>query len=321
MALVHVFQQAGYKVLNGAKTIMRANDLHPKTKALVDELKKENIDELLSRTLVKKPTDADYSIPAEEPVKKEMATEKLTVRLSPWEKERLIKFAAEMQLNQRQTVQYLISKCCFKDDIFPAWEDDPYVRVLLKAYRDDNQRLKDENENLKEQLSPGRKNKLDRKEQQIQNIRSGVAVFFGMMQPNGKIPLEVERGLYKDCPHTDQYHYPEKAGVYILRPTSNLCGKGRYPAIFILGLGDDGECLKFRFYPKSYFAGVNPKNEKFWLRGSVWLIGCEQVNDAAMDMTFAFPLDVRFRYNGPDEYGAQWRRGVADLMQEIKEYN
>ena len=321
VALVHIFHQAGYEILNGAKTIIRANDLHPETAALVNKLKKENVDELLSRTLVEKPTAADYRLPTEDKMVREAATEKITVRATPWEKARFTRFAAEINLNQRQTIQYLISKCQKKDEIFPPWEDDPYVRALLKSYREENQRLKDANEGLREQLGDGRKNALERKNQQLQFFKTGVAAFFGMMRPNSKVPLVIEQGYYKDCPYTDKYHYPAETGVYILRPTDILYGKGRYPAIFILGVGDNEEHLQFRFYPKPYFAGVNPKKEKFWLRGSVWLIGCEQANDGAMDVVFAFPLDVKFRYNGPDEYGSKMKRDIANLMQEIQEYN
>lgn len=150
----------------------------------------------------------------------------------------------------------------------------------------------------------GGKNALKRKNQQLQLLKTGVAAFFGIMRPNSKVPLVIEQGYYKDCSHTEKYHYPTTAGVYILRPTQILFGKGRYPAIFILGIGENGEYLKFRFYPKSYFAGINPKNEKYWLRGSVWLIGCEPANDGAMDVIFAFPLDVTSCYDSPEEYGS-----------------
>ena len=294
LVLVHMFQEAGYEILNGAKTIMRANDMHPETEALANELKKENVVELLVRTLVERPTAADFKLQTEEKVVREAATEKITVRATSCEKERFTKFAAEMNLNQRQTMQYLISKCQMKDEIFPPWEDDPYVRTIIGAYREENQKLKNENEDLKEQLGAGRNNALERKNQQLQLLKAGVKAFFEMMYPNSKVPLVIEQGYYKDCPYTDKYQYPAETGVYILRPTDILYGKGRYPAIFILGAGVDDEHLKFRFYPKSYFAGINPKNEKFWLRGSVWLVGCEQANDGAMDMIFAFPLDVVF---------------------------
>ena len=321
VAFVHVFQQAGYEILNCAKTTMRANDLHPETKVLVDELKKENIEELLSRTLVKKPTDADFMLFEEDQSEKELATQKLTIRVSPLEKERFTRFAGEMQMTQRQALQHLISKFCMGDSLFPPWEEDPYVRSILRAYREKNQKLNDENVSLREQMGDGRKNALERKKQQLHNLKLGATVYFEMMRPNSKVPLMIERGMYKDCPYTDKYHYPAEAGVYILRPTDILYGKGRYPAIFVLGVGDGEEGLKFRFYPKSYFAGINPKNERFWLRGSVWLIGCERANDGAMDMTLAYPLDISFRYDGPGEYGSQLKRDVANLMQEVATYN
>lgn len=321
VAFVYMFQEAGYEILNCAKTIMRASDLHPETETLANELKKENVDELLVRTLVGRPTAADFKLPTEEKVVREAATEKITVRATPREKERFAKFAAEMNLNQRQTLQYLISKCQMKDEIFPPWEDDPYVRAIIGSYREENQKLKDANEGLREQLGDGRKNALERKNQQLQLLKTGVKAFFEMMRPDGKLPLTIPQGMYKDCSYTDKYHYPTAVGVYILRPTDILYGKGRYPAIFILGVGDDEEYLQFRFYPKSYFTGVSPKNEQFWLRSSVWLIGCEQANDGAMDMVFAFPLDVKFRYNGPDEYGSKMKRDIANLMQETQEYN
>lgn len=140
------------------------------------------------------------------------------------------------------------------------------------------------------------------------------------MESACKIPVSFEIGYYKNFSEKEIYQYPENEGTYIFRPQEILRSKGRWGALFILGIGDNEEKYMFRFYPKSYYAGENIPNSVFGKRGSVWLVGCKKAEDNAMDLIYAFPLEARFRFNGPEEYGSKMNRDIATWMKEISSY-
>ena len=286
---VFIFREAGYEILNSTKTIEHSRDLHPETKCLVDYIARENVDDLLQKTLVQKPSDADFCINKE--IELRPACEKLTVRISKWEKERLDCFAQKMHMTQRQMIQFLISFYEMQESVFPDWEKDVYVRAMMGALREENAKLRKENEKNKKHTSQWRsKSGQDGK---YENLTRAISLYSSFMESAHPILLAVERKEYKNYPGVEEYVYPQKPGIYIVRVTAVLTGKGRYPAKFVLGTDENGLLFKFRYYPKKDFVGITPNNDTFMLRGSVWLFGCEEAPDGAMDLVFAFPLAVR----------------------------
>ena len=291
VAYTHSFLKADFEILNSAETVAQSKHLHPETKKLVDIIANSGLDSILQRSLAKKPTDADFCIPNDPALRP--ASEKLTIRISKWEKDRLNNFSQKMHMTQRQTLQFLLSYYEQPKSDFPPWEDDVYVRAMLGALREENAKLRKQNENYKNQLSANKNAANDPAKNQLAQLCSGISTFFSMMEPAHPIPLTLERAMYKNYPNTPKYQYPKKAGIYLFRPHAILTGKGRYPAKFILGICNDGSLYKFRYYEKKYFAGIRPGNNTFMLRGSTWIIGCQEANDGSMDLTFAFPLDIQ----------------------------
>ena len=290
VAYTHSFLNAGFEVLGSVKTLSQANNLHPETKELVTAISEIGIDSILQCSSVKKPTDADFCIPNDPALRP--ASEKLTIRISKWEKDRLNNFSQKMHMTQRQTFQFLLSYYEQPKSDFPPWEDDVYVRAMLGALREENAKLRKQNENYKNKLHIN-EDSVDPVKFQLEQICSGLSKFFAIMDPAATIPLALERARYKNYPHVQEYQYPKKAGIFIFRPHAILTGKGRYPAKFIIGSCQDGSRLKIRYYPKKYFAGIRPDNSTFMLRGSTWVIGCQEAKDGAMDLILAFPLDIR----------------------------
>ena len=294
VAYVKFFADAGYEVLNSIKTIENASDLHPETKCFVDQIAEENLNDLLQRTLVKKPSDADFCLNNE--IKLSPACEKLTVRISKWEKERFDCFSRKMHMTQRQMIQFLISYYETAEPDFPDWEKDIYVRAILGALREENAKLHKENEKYRKQISQWKPK--SRKDEKIENITRAISLYFSFMESSHPIPLVVERRMYKNYQYAKEYSYPQESGMYVVRVSAVLTGQGRYPAKFVLGTSEDGTQYKFRYYPKKQFVGINPGNGSFMLRGSGWLFGCEEAADGAMDLVFAFPLEVRMPNSG-----------------------
>lgn len=286
VAYVYYFGTAGFEVLNSLRTIKNADSLHSETQRLVDEIQKEPSDQLLARTLITKPSAADIRYTTEEKICLTPADQKLTIRLSEWEKNRFDELAESLHLSQRQTIQYLISKKNMHDGIFPPWDEDFYVRAMMGALREENEKLRTENEKL-EVYRKSEKPHFD-------DLRTALSLYFGILESANPISLSIERGRYKNYPNVQEYRYPDQPGLFLVRPTAILTGKGPYAAKFVVALATNGTRLKFRFYPKATFAGVQPNDKKYAVRGSMWLLGCEKAMDGAMDLIFAFPLDVRY---------------------------
>lgn len=285
VAYIYIFQGTGFEILNSAKTIQKANNLYNETQRLVKDIKEESIEDLLSRTVVNRPRDADFAVQEEELAQLKPADQRITLRVSTYEKERFMQLANDFHLSQRQTLQYLISKKMMPQDMFPPWEDDIYVRTVMKAVREENEKLRRENQKLRA-YREGEKPYLE-------NLRVALSTYFEKMQSLNPVPIRIERGKYRGYPDVHAYLYPIHAGIFLVRPTAILTGKGPYAPQFVLVKANDGECYKFRFYPKRTFCGVKPNNSRFALRGSSWLMGCAQASDGAMDLTFALPLDIR----------------------------
>ena len=324
LAFIHIFKNAGYEILNCSRSIERSENLHSATQAIVDTLLSTDPEVLLMDTLIKNPTDADMLPEADTDKPEEViADQKITIRVASSEKQEYMKIGAELCLNQRETLQYLLAKAKQTDSGFLDFEGDGYLRALVNAYREENAKLKKRNAELYEKLTVSRvdkQEKLAQKNKQIEAIKNGIQQYFAMMHSICKIPVGFETGKYEDFLGVEQYQFPKEVGSYIFRPQEILRSKGRWGALFILGKGDNDKLYKFRWYPKAYYAGLQIRDHIFGKHGSVWLVGCEKANDGAMDLIYAFPLEVQFRYDGSDEYGSRLRRNVTDLLKEIESY-
>ena len=86
------------------------------------------------------------------------------------------------------------------------------------------------------------------------------------------------------------YAYPSAEGYAVLRPAALLLGTNH--AHFLVGITDQGEEIKLRYYSGSYL-GISPANERVSLRGSRWLVAWRQAEEDVMEMVMALPLDVK----------------------------
>lgn len=298
LAFIHFFRDAGYDILNCPRSIERSENLHPATQAIVDTLEFSSPEDLLKDTLIMNPTDAD--IPSEknipQPVE-EIADQKLTIRLTPSEKQNYIRIGENLSLNQRDTMRYLFDKCNQTDPVFLDLEGDSYLRVLINAYREEIEKTKSQNTSLRKKLTATResaKAQSERLQKDLSSVASEICCYLDLMENAVPIPLEIEYGLYRDTAEAENYKYPEAAGIYLIRPQMVLRGNGRYSALFIMGIGENGALLKFRYYKKKNYIGIPIPDSRFSTRGSVWLVTCKIANDGAFDLTGSLPLTVRF---------------------------
>lgn len=121
VAWVHIFLCEEYQVVNQQGIVEDAEDLHPETMQLVEELLGIPLAERLLSTHLARPADAD--LPDEHSVSRKTdpptsapqntmksATTQLCIRLTSDEKARLSDYAARMGMTQRDAVMYLLEK-------------------------------------------------------------------------------------------------------------------------------------------------------------------------------------------------------------------
>lgn len=277
LAFINTLNSAGYQLLNSPKTLLRAKDLRAPTQSIVAEIEAEGIDQILARTKVERPSDADReptiiaSVPS-----KHLVDCKVDIRLTADEKERFVRAAQEQGLNYRELLLSLL-------DRGPDNSEQATGQIINSPTK--TERLESKIRNLEEKNRAQRiefSKRLSDKDHRLQLIQTGLAKYYSLMRSASGIPLDIERGSYKDFPAAHEYCYPDKEGPYIVRPTMILYGRGPYPARFLLGIGD-GVQYKFRFYPNNDCAGVSLTNTNFGKRGAVWLLGARRASDGAMD--------------------------------------
>ena len=299
LAYIRCFLDAGYEMLNAPRSIERAKELKEDTKKIFAEITPKSVPSLLESTCVKKVAEAD--IRSEEvcqEAEKEKADCQITIRLTQKEKTYFQKLGNELNFNQHQTLLYLFDKCEQKDPVFIDLEGDSYLRALFNAYREEIQKLNKANETLHDKLVVSRNDKnkeIAALNEYLANIKTSVNAYFDLMGNAAPIPLEIEYGLYRETTEAEKYKYPQTAGVHLIRPQMVLRGKGRYSAMFIMCYGENGEPLKFRYFPKKNYIGVPIPDSQFSMRGSKWLVGCRKANDGSMELYASFPLTVEFR--------------------------
>lgn len=299
IAFIHIFKNAGYEILNCPNSIARSEDLHPATKALVDSLSPADPEALLGSTLIRNPTDADiHNDVSVTPPNVETADKKLTIRLTTAEKKRFCEIGANLALNQHDTLLYFFDKYVQANPFLLDCGDDSYIRGLVEAYREEIDKLKAKNEMLSAKLAALReaqKENTHHAQDTISEITTNIRTYLENMESATPVPLEIEYSAYKNYPNVTQYVFPENPGVYIIRPLAVLCGRGRYPARFIIGVDNNGNYLKFRYYPRKHYLGTPIPDSRFAMRGSLWLVKCTQANDGAVDLIGSMPLTVRLR--------------------------
>lgn len=98
------------------------------------------------------------------------------------------------------------------------------------------------------------------------------------------------------------YSYPGEAGSCYLVLDALVYGRGRQPALFVLGHAQDGTLIKLRWYPKKGFVGISPRSSIHAYRGSIWSVGYTVAKDGALDLIAAIPIDCPLTPALPQQY-------------------
>ena len=131
----------------------------------------------------------------------------------------------------------------------------------------------------------------------FQVLQEGIRKYYKLMCPlpsSSEVMLQTNnyKSFMSRHPKADAYHYPTEERIFVFFPECLLWGK--HPGCsFIVGRDLKGDYLKMRvFNTMHYFAGMHFRHPLFGVRKSRWLVGVTPAKDGAVNLVFAFPLDV-----------------------------
>lgn len=278
LAWIHLFEATGYSSINHMSTAISSECLYPQTEEILKKLRQKPIHQILEQTFVKKPADGNLKQsrkPLFLPTPEKHV--QMNLRMTAKDKKEFDRFCKKHQLKAREALGLLLDQIT---------KDDTHLNQLLYAQK----ALHQENEELKDRLSVQQGDALPVQEQQIaeylQFLKSGLVDYIQQIcPPQEESPLP--SFSYKQFHRQSEirFEYPDKEGFLLLTTEAVLWGRHR--SRFVVGQGENGDCLKVRYYPKPLYAGVFPWD---YPAGTQWLVGCRQSADGAMEVAAAFPF-------------------------------
>lgn len=278
LAWIHLFEQAGFCSINHVATAVSSDLLYPPTETILTSLPQEPARQLLARTYVQKPSEADIR-PSRKPafLPEPEKHVQMNLRMTAKDKETFDRFCRKHRLKSREALGLLLDQIT---------GEDAHLKQLLSAQKD----LREENNRLKDRLAvlSGTEPPLPEKrwEAYLRFLQPGLEAYIQHLFPNGEddpLPAVPYKRFRKQT--GIRYEYPQEEGFLLLTAEAVLWGRNR--SRFVVGRGENGECLRLRYYPKPLFAGVPVWD---YACGTRWLVGCRRASDGAMEIAAAFPL-------------------------------
>ena len=323
-AWVCIFRKKGYRVINTEYTPADQEDLKPEMKALIRMISPFSMDKYLQETqCVKQKKKAKEKKPSG----RKQRSEKVTLWVTAEEKERFVTYAKSLGFTQSETMQYLISKANLeKDNVFwPNWFDDGFTINREEMYTRKYEALEQEIFQLKTRLhSCNVEEKMESKKstQCHEAAQKALIDYYNYFESAAVVPLDVARGRYVDhvhrLPDDIVYDYPSGSGSTLIQLQAYLYGEG--VVRFVLGIDQQGNYRKFRYYPNRYFYGISPGNERFSHRRSVWYVEWRE-SDGAADLVAAYPMQIRAIYRDPMDENEKIYRWVDQVLADTRRYN
>lgn len=316
-ACVYIFRKTGYRVMNTEYMPEDPDDLHPELKALVRMLYPFSLDQFLKETqYVKQKKKAKEK----KPPGRKQRREKITLWVTSEEKERFVTYAKSLGFTQSETMQFLISKANLeKENVFvPNWFDDGFTRNREEMYTRKFDAQENEIHQLKSTihcLSEEKKQESKKSKECHDAAQKALIDYYNYFESAAVVPLDVARGRYRDhirsLPDDIVYDYPSGSGSTLIQLQAYLYGEG--VVRFILGIDQQGNYRKFRYYPNQYFYGISPGSERFSHRRSVWYVEWRE-SEGAADLVAAYPMQIRAIYQNPTDEREKLYRWVDQVL-------
>ena len=325
LAWIHLFEEEGYKVLNEEDMLKNSRKLHPETHQIFDHICEIPLALHLQAGFCTKYTDRDYSQKNQKPQKKSTpskniyaANKNLSVRLNKMEMDQIRFFANCLNLPIQDALVYAINRIMVFDDIAMADEQEMYS--FRQKYLQTVDNLKKKVSSLNEQIDVQRQRSSEetkKYKKQVDTIKTGIQKYLTYLEPDEAIPLRIEHARYRNYIRNTEinYTYPHEEGFAVIRPHAILWGSIN-TVRFLVGVTDQGNNIKLRYYPSNHFVGIFPGNDQFGLRGSCWLLGWERKEENVMQLIFSLPLSVHQKFDSPMAVGTDFGKLMWELDHE-----
>lgn len=278
LAWIHLFEQEGFCSINHVATAVSADALYLPTETILQALPREPVQQILERTYVPKPSEANLCPSRKlaffsEPEKKVQMNIRMTVK----DKKNFVRFCRKYRLKSREALELLLDQV--------TGEDTRPQRLLF-----DQKALREENIKLKKQLAVRSGKELPvrekRSEAYLHFLQKGIEAYIQYLFPaeNEEVLPAVSYNRFRKQTNI-RYEYPQEEGFLMLTAEASLWGRNR--SRFNVGRGENGELIKLRYYSKPWYTGVLIWN---YPNGTRWMAGCRKAADGAMELTAAFPM-------------------------------
>jgi len=311
LAWVHFFFNNSCIVLNHDSLISQACNLSPETEQIVNTICQESLDDILKRTYIERPSDADRHIP-KPPASKSPRTQ-MNVRMYAKDKEKFNAFCKDMKLNQREAFSLLLDKTTEPQSTAhisqQIKEYQNKINELLKIFTV----LKNKIDSLTSSPKPPSEIKATA---QLKLVRQCISAYlpyiFLYKIYEEPLPVLSYKRFKESLPFGVKYDYPPEDGYMVLNPHALVWGKSRH-VLFVIGTDGNENHIKLRYYPKDTFVGVSPLNKDHAYVGSSWIMGYKRANDGAMDIVLALPL--------PDNFGISSNYDISDIEADESDFS
>ena len=288
LAWIHYLESEGYCSINHDRTTAQSESLKPDTLEILQCIRREPLSEILERTRVLKPTDADRS--PDSPFIPGLPTVQLNMRVNPHDKQLFTDFCTRQKVNQREAFSLLL------DRLSPDGGT-PHTDELIKSLREKNQALEQANQRLQKRLSVATGVALPDSVQKdlslLTQIREGISQYVHLLNASHETGEPVVQTSYrrfvKSLPPNVSYPYPAEEGSLTLTVDAVLWGGSLHKARFLVG-HDENNRYRLRYYPKKNFFGIHLDEKGFFIKGSRWFLLFQRAKDGAMDIAMALPI-------------------------------
>jgi len=288
LAWIRWFEDNTYEILNPEGMLAQSEQMQEETLKIYEQISQIDFEEHLTRCY-----QETRIVPRKvlEKREREQSSTQLCLRLTPTDKEAFQQFCEQTNLRQTDAFAKLLHTS--------GENAEPDIRRLHDLLEESEKRctkLAEENAQLRSGLTIPQSVRIENSArahftfaQKV--IREFVKVTYTKERYTD---LPIKEFRYDDFknrfPNAARYQYPIEEGVYIVRLQALVWGKARNPVYFLMCKTQEGEHLKFRFYQKKEFIGVQVRQSFYALLDSYWLFAGRMAPDGAVDLMAAFPL-------------------------------
>ena len=303
VAFMRCFLDDGYEVLNSCGMIDHARDLHFHTQKILESIKliplAIRLQGMAGNTAME--NQMPNLIPEEEhnqmaTAQKELATEKLTVRLTPTDKKGLADLAKVTGVSQSKMVMLLLENYENSGSAGMGESCIDYVHRVLSKYEDRIETLEGENRMLRQKQKESEVREKEAYVKREKEFNRTLTAYFGSFVSLLPDNPPLDQGLYRDylakTHRCEQARYPETEDPFVFFPERVMLGREKRFPLFITGYDRYRRNTLLRFYPKKNYVGFNFADKEYGVQGSCWMVRCERAKDGAMNLVFALPLDI-----------------------------